>query len=305
VPINGDRWLESAETFRTSIFIDPGAGPALVARRDGIGTITDDDRASAAPQISLQNLTMLEGHGAGFARVRVRLAAATLVPTTVQYVTVEGSAKPGGGTTPGDYTHAMGVVTIPARQTFTDIIVRIRGNAVFEPDKSFSVKLLNTTQGAIVVDTATVTLRNDDPAPIVLPTISVADASLLEGNSGTRPLTFTVTLSSAALAPVSVNYAFVAGTATAGSDFRATQGRLMFRPGQTTAVVTAIVAGDVWNEADETFRIVLSAPSGATLATTFATGTIRNDDPPSAAMAAAFASLGGGLGTTPVSLRRR
>jgi hypothetical protein len=57
-------------------------------------------------------------------------------------------------------------------------------------------------------------------------------------------------------------------------------------------------------EADETFRIVLSAPTGATLGNTFATGTILNDDPLLAVRSAAFGSLSSGL-PIPLGTRRR
>jgi hypothetical protein len=56
------------------------------------------------------------------------------------------------------------------------------------------------------------------PPPPTLPTLSVADASVLEGNSGTTDLAFTVSLSAAATTPVTVAYATSDGTATAGSD---------------------------------------------------------------------------------------
>ena len=75
-------------------------------------------------------------------------------------------------------------------------------------------------------------LSGDNPQPS-LPTISVADVSIGEGNSGTKNETFTITLSTAATSNVTVNYATRNDTATAGSDYTAASGKLTFAPGQT------------------------------------------------------------------------
>ena len=115
------------------------------------------------------------------------------------------------------------------------------------------------------------------PAPAV-PTLSVANAQVVEGNSGTTNLPFTVTLSSAGATPVTVKYATSDGTATAGSDYTATSGTLTFAAGQISQTVNVPVLGDAAVEPDETLKLTLSAPSGATLANAQATGTIRNDD---------------------------
>lgn len=111
-----------------------------------------------------------------------------------------------------------------------------------------------------------------------LPTLSIGDASVTEGNAGTSNATFTVTLSPAAAGPVTVSYATANGTATAGSDFTAATGTLTFAAGETTKTINVSVSGDTSVEPDETFTIMLSAPTGATLADASGQGTITNDD---------------------------
>ncbi|MDY3563725.1 autotransporter-associated beta strand repeat-containing protein [Gemmata sp. JC673] len=113
---------------------------------------------------------------------------------------------------------------------------------------------------------------------VPLPALSVTGASVAEGNSGTTALTFTVTLSAPSLQTVTVAYATADGTATAGTDYTAASGMLTFAPGVTTQTVTVLVDGDTAVEADETFRVVLSSPVGATVAIESGTGTITNDD---------------------------
>jgi Ca2+-binding RTX toxin-like protein len=110
------------------------------------------------------------------------------------------------------------------------------------------------------------------------PTVSVAGGSQAEGNSGTAPLTFTVTLSKASKLRVTVAYATADGTAAAGSDYTATRGTLVFAPGETSKTVAVAIVGDAAVEPDETFTLTLSGPVNATLGTASATGTITNDD---------------------------
>lgn len=110
------------------------------------------------------------------------------------------------------------------------------------------------------------------------PTITIADTTVAEGNSGTTNATFTVTLSKPSTTPVAVNYSTSSGTATAGTDFTATTGTLTFAAGVTTQTVTVKVTGDTAVEPAEAFTVALASPTGATIARITATATITNDD---------------------------
>ncbi|HEX3148345.1 MAG TPA: Calx-beta domain-containing protein [Gemmataceae bacterium] len=111
------------------------------------------------------------------------------------------------------------------------------------------------------------------------PTISISDASAPEGYS--TPVTFTVTLSRPSDQPITVNFATVAdGTATEWSDYYPNSGTLTFAPGETSKTVDANMWGDEVVEPDETFSMVLSDPTNATLADDTGIGTIVNDDMP-------------------------
>jgi aryl-phospho-beta-D-glucosidase BglC (GH1 family) len=109
------------------------------------------------------------------------------------------------------------------------------------------------------------------------PTISVAGASVTEGHAASLNETFTVSLSAAATKPVTVAYATQNGTAKAGTDYTATSGTLTFAPGTTKETVT--VATKPGATGTETYSLVLSKPSNATLAQATATGTIINPAP--------------------------
>src|SRR5262249_25946802 len=78
---------------------------------------------------------------------------------------------------------------------------------------------------------------------------------------------------------VTVNYATANGTASAGTDYLATNGIISFAPGITSQSITVKVLGDTLNEANETFLLNLSNPTNATLSDGQGVGTINNDDP--------------------------
>ncbi|MEI6239395.1 MAG: Calx-beta domain-containing protein [Planctomycetia bacterium] len=116
-------------------------------------------------------------------------------------------------------------------------------------------------------------------AVAAVPTVSIADASVIEGNSGTRNLSFVASLSFTSSQTTTVQFQTRDGTATAADvDYLAASGTLTFRPGQRTAMVTVPVRGDTNIEQDETFQVVLANPTNATLGRSTAVGAILDDD---------------------------
>jgi Calx-beta domain/RTX calcium-binding nonapeptide repeat (4 copies) len=111
------------------------------------------------------------------------------------------------------------------------------------------------------------------------PALSISDATIAEGNSGTTTLSFEVGLSAASRGSVSVSFATADGTAVAPSDYQPASGTITFKPGETTNAVNVAVVGDAAYEPDEVFTVSLSSSVGATIAKGSATGMIQNDDP--------------------------
>ncbi len=108
--------------------------------------------------------------------------------------------------------------------------------------------------------------------------IAVSDASITEGNAGTRQLTFTVSLTGQLGTRVVADYITADGTATAPSDYGATAGRLTFAPGETSKTVTVNVNGDTVDENVEQFSLNLRNVIGAATADGQGVGTIADDD---------------------------
>lgn len=111
-----------------------------------------------------------------------------------------------------------------------------------------------------------------------LSSISVANATVAEGNSGATKLSFPVTLSKPVTWNVSVGFATADGTASHSSDYLAATGTLKFAPGETSKTIVVMVRGDTVVEPDETLSLNLSNVVNATIANGSATGTIQNDD---------------------------
>jgi hypothetical protein len=115
------------------------------------------------------------------------------------------------------------------------------------------------------------------PAPAQA-SVSIADARGREGTHIRKHLRFTVTLSARATQTITVRATTQDGTAKAGSDFVAKTATLTFERGDRTATFTVKLIRDRVPEPDETFKVKLSSPSGATIADGEAIGTIVNDD---------------------------
>jgi hypothetical protein len=110
------------------------------------------------------------------------------------------------------------------------------------------------------------------------PNVSVLDAAVQEGHSGSVNMVFTVQLSTPLPQAVSVSYATANGSATTPADYAARSGSLSFSPGITTQTVNVPVNGDLIKEGAETFLLNLSAPAGVALGRASGTGLIIDDE---------------------------
>jgi glucose/arabinose dehydrogenase len=109
-------------------------------------------------------------------------------------------------------------------------------------------------------------------------TIGIKNVSVYEGNSGTRNAIFTVSLSAASGAPVSVAWRTTSRSAKSGTDYTAASGTVTFPAGSTSRTIPVAVHGDTAVEGTEAFYVDLSSPVGATFADARAIGSILNDD---------------------------
>src|SRR2546428_641592 len=249
---------------------------------------------AGGPTLSINDRSQVEGNGTPSVMVfTVTLTASgTHAPVTVSYATADGSA-----TAPSDYTSRNGALDFLAgtgNATMT-ISVPIISDTIVELDETFFVNLINPDGATITKGQGVGTIINDDgptptpspsptptptPSPTptptpTLPTLSITDVSVLEGNTGTVDAVFTVSLSTPSSSTVTVNYVTTDGTATvADNDYLASSGTLTFPPNSTTQTISIQVVGDTIPELDEHFFVDLSHAVGATTSTS---GYIRGE----------------------------
>jgi len=264
VAVSGDALNEADETFTVTL---SNPTNSTIARAIATGTITNDD---AMPTISVADIVVQEGNaGTTPAVFTISLSAASGQTVTVNFATAPGTAA-----ATADFQSASGTATIAAGATSTTVTVSVVGDTALEPDETFLLNLSAPVNATIARAQASAVIANDEG----LPALSIADATVTEGNSATVNAVFTVTLSGAGLQETRVAWATADGTATAGSDYVAASGTLIIAAGQTSGTITVVVNGDTTIESSETFAVNLSSPVNATISRAQATGTISNDD---------------------------
>ena len=298
VQTNQDNLHEENETFTLSL---TGAQPAAlnISNVTGTGTILNDD---APPSLSVADARGTEGGPIIFT---VTLSGTVSTePLSLTYSTEDSTVDPNpedltatssGNGVDADFTAASAVaLTIPAGRTSGTVIVQTTHDVVDEADETFILRLTVPTNSELQptrVDTVALgTILDDDLSP----TLSVADATDGEGNV----LSFTVTLSSVSEQDVVVSYATSDGTATSSAngldaDFTATSGMLTISASMTIGTVRVPTTQDILGEEDETFNLVLSDPTNATLLDATALGTIIDNDLPSLSVADVSGPEGG------------
>ena len=279
-----DDTVPEAEEGFTVVLSNPEG--ASLEDDTGEGTITDDDEP---PELAIDDAPpVVEGSTAEFV---VRLSAVSGVAVTVDFETVDGTAKAGS-----DYTAASGTLTFTAGQLVQTISVATLDDTVPEAEEGFTVVLSNPEGASLDDDTGKGTITDDDEPP----ELAIDDApAVVEGSTAE----FVVRLSAVSGVTVTVDFETVDGTAKAGSDYTAASGTLTFQPGETAQSIEVAVLDDAISEAEEGFTVVLSNPEGASLEDDTGEGTITDDDePPGLAIDDAPPVVEGGTAEFPVRL---
>ena len=205
-------------------------------------------------------------------------------PVLVRYATVDGTAIAAS-----DYTREVEtgqtykILNIPGGQSSATIRIPITDDQVYESaDETFTLQLTNhnnraTLDGGAIPLTATGTIADDDPKPVVSVAGPAGEVSYVSENVK-DPVTFTLTLMGQSAGDVTVDYATgeagllglltarqgLAG-ATEDEDYAGTLGTVTFTSGQTTKTVTVQVTDDEVSEETEFFGFKISKPQGADL----------------------------------------
>ena len=270
----------SVETFDDTIdepnekfWVDLGTTSnwgAWVGVGRGVGLITDNDTSTLAIA-GAGNIP--EGDtGTTNATFNITISTPYYRDFTLAYTTVDGTAKAGL-----DYTAVSGTLFFPKGATQRTLTVPVLGDVVDESNEGFTMVLSNSTGPGLATSTGAATIVDDDT------TVSIADASVMEGNTGTAIVTFTVSTADNAgnKAAFTIDYATADGgaqPATAGVDYVATSGTLSFPQGVKSRTFTVTVNNDLIDEPAETFLVHLSNSTGPLILDADAVGTINDND---------------------------
>ncbi len=237
----------------------------------------DAAAASGSVQFSVGSMQVIEDVGA--LTVTVLRTGSGAGALNVDYATVDGTAIAGQ-----DYTSTSGTLSFGAGETSKTFQIPITEDATTEPDENFRVELRNTSTLESLGSPSILLVTLQDRTTV--PVLSITSVAVVEGNAGTTTLAvLTINLSAATGRAVSGNFATFPFTAfggascsTQGVDYESTSGTFSFSPGTTTFAVPVKVCGDTSAEANETLRVQVTNPTGATIILGQGIGTIINDD---------------------------
>jgi hypothetical protein len=234
--------------------------------------IKDNEPALPPLTASFSDLTHAEGDGVTTPSITVSLNRAHDQTVTLAF---RGYTPPNIDEYNGVYTRLASSVWFEPGETTKQVPLEIHGNNTYESvTKTFHF----TPQPGLVPVNASdfdVTLTEDDPQA----TVSIADASVVEGSWGVSGVQVTLTTD----VPVTgeVHWAMSDGTATQADIDYGPFG--VYEPvrflNSTTALLTVVGAyGDLKIESDETFVITITSAPDMIIGDSSATITIDNDD---------------------------
>ncbi len=275
VTVKGDTKFELDEYFFLNL--SGATNGAFVWQDQALGAIVTDDKTPAAGNIWINNSSIVEGNSG------TRLMTFTVQRSGgSQAFSVNYTTEPSFATEGVDYVKKSGTLTFAAGETSKTITVEVKGDTAFEGNDNFSVVLSGATAGATIglfggPGRAVGTILDDDTGGRGVVSIR-GPVSVVEGNSGTKVVTFTVTRTGGTGA-FSVDYSTGIGDAQAGSDFVQKAGTLQFAAGVDSQTISVTVNGDTSIEADEVFGVFLSNPTnGAIIGQSLGLTAIFNDD---------------------------
>ncbi|MDZ5458442.1 Calx-beta domain-containing protein [Azohydromonas lata] len=263
IPLLDDATREPLELFKLNLF---DAVNDTLGRHTAWATIVDDDApALGRPKLLVDDVVVDDAEGQAIFTLR-------LDHPSSQFLEFNVASIDGGRTLhfdPGEVAQTY-TVGVPPRTGAS------QGSTYFDLSLGdpVDVDIPNTRAKLYVAGVAGV---NEGAQP--WGGVSVLDAQAGEADA---TLNFVVSLSARSALTSSVSWRIEGVTASAGSDFLAQSGTLVFAPGQVAQVVHVPLLNDGAVEADELLRLVLSNPVNMAIADGRGEvlGTIRDNDRP-------------------------
>jgi hypothetical protein len=241
------------------------AEPDPDTRNNSVSVIT----IATYPQLTISDITNAEPFLTGSLVFTLRLSTPYSQTSSVAFATSDGTATAGL-----DYLAATGVLTFPPGVTNQTISIVLISDNINESNETFFVNLFNATNVEVTKSVAVGTIADNDSAP----QMSIMDATITEGDSGTANVVFPVVLNAPSGRIVTVGYSTANGSALAGLDYVETYGTLMFPPGVTNLTIEVPVMGDTVPEPTKQFFVNLANPLNAFVTRGRGTATILDTD---------------------------
>ena len=226
VPVANNLQAKGPVVFEVYLFNPSGSGtnvPGLIAPTNVLVTIVN---TNAAVQFALATNTVPES--AGHLNVVIQRINNTNIVSSVHYATVDGTAFAGI-----NYSNTSGTLVFGLGQTFAAVTVPLinQSNTV---STQFGMNLSNPTNAVLIAPSNTVVVLQGSAVGISFTTNLTAVAKSAQfvaipvvcSNTNAEPTN--------TLAPLTVSYGTVDGTAKAGINYGAKSGVLTFSPGTVT-----------------------------------------------------------------------
>jgi hypothetical protein len=265
-----DTRFEGNETFQ--LVVTDIQNAALEEGNDGkiVATIIEND---TKPVVTIEQIeTATEGSPVKF---KVTLSTPLQEDITIPYSFVDVTAQGGTSGSGKDFVNTAGTITIPAGSTSVEFSVATLNDSISEPSETFTVEL--DAHELTAGPTATIGTIVDDGDPF--PRLSIANMTIVEGNSGQKNAEFIVSLSAASGRDVTVTYQLFDRSATAGQDYGIPETLTITIPaGQTTGKILIPILGDTITEPTEDFLVKLTNATNAVIVGGDAIGTILDNE---------------------------
>ena len=167
-------------TLRRALRSGLCAAAVLAATSTGTfaGAVTTP-RVATGATVNIGDATLYEGNsGLQVVKLNVTLSDPQAADVYVSYTTTDGTA-----TSPNDYTARHGRVRIRPGRTASAISIKILGDTSYEPDEQFTVVLTDAGPVGLADATGSVSISNDDPAPVPDPPTAPLNLRLIGANA--------------------------------------------------------------------------------------------------------------------------
>jgi Ca2+-binding RTX toxin-like protein len=278
VDLTDDLSSEGLERFRLNL---SNASNASIVDGTGVATIGVSDRATVTtPRLSVAD--MVVGEGDGYIDVVVTLSAPSAQNISVNYATQQGTAYANY-----DFEAVSGTLNFAAGETVKTVRIEMAGSDTYDSGvlehfrfnlsaPSANVTLARPSAMITVID-------NDNAVPGDAPELFVRDV-VVDEKDGTASFSVLLggTSGQQAGSIVRVNYA--TSGASAGLDYTAASGTLVFAAGETVKTVVVDLTDDALPEGLERLNLDLSGAVNASIVDGHAVAVIGASDASLAAL---------------------